>query len=74
MLIKIIILVLVFAFGAYVGFFYRDSSIKGIVVIKSGIDPDELIAWIENYTHNYEYIAPPTTGEIVKKIVSMKER
>ncbi len=38
-----------------------------------GIDPDELIAWIENYQHNYEYVAPPTTGEIIKKIREMDE-
>ena len=37
----------------------------------TGIDPKELVAWLENYTHNYEYIAPPTTGEIIRKINEM---
>lgn len=72
MLIKIIVLILVFSLGAYAGFSLKDDNIKDIVVIKSGIDPDELIAWIENYVHNYEYNSPPTTGEIVQKIISMK--
>lgn len=38
-----------------------------------GIDPDELIAWLENSAHNYEYVAPPTTGEIIRKIQEMDE-
>lgn len=38
-----------------------------------GIDPDELIAWLENSWHNYEYVAPPTTGEIIRKIQEMDE-
>ena len=36
-----------------------------------GIDPQALSAWIENHNDNYEYIAPPTTGEIIRKIKEM---
>lgn len=35
------------------------------------LDPQELIAWIENYRDNYEYISPPTASEIVAKIKEM---
>lgn len=42
------------------------------VVHDTGINPDELIAWLENYVHNYEYHAPPTTAEIIEKIREMK--
>lgn len=37
------------------------------------INGAELLAWIENYIHNYEYVAPPTTGEITRKIREMME-
>lgn len=49
----------------------RIDNIK-IDIIKEGIDPDELIAWIENQSENYEYLAPPTAGEITKKIREMQ--
>lgn len=38
---------------------------------KNSIDGNKLIAWIENYQHNYEYVAPPTTSEIIRKIQEM---
>ena len=38
-----------------------------------GINPNELISWLENYQYNYEYLAPPTTGEIIAKIRKMAE-
>ena len=38
-----------------------------------GIDPDELIAWIRNSNDNYEYIAPPSTSEIIRKIKEMSD-
>ena len=46
---------------------------KGTYQEKTGIDPDELVAWLENYTANYEYLSPPTTGEITRKIREMEE-
>lgn len=39
-----------------------------------GIDPQELIAWIQNWADNYEYIAPPTASDIISKIREMEER
>ena len=42
------------------------------VYIPRGVNPDALIAWIENHHDNYEYIAPPTSGEIIKKIKEME--
>ena len=38
---------------------------------KNSIDGNKLIAWLENYQHNYEYVAPPTTSEIIRKIQEM---
>lgn len=35
------------------------------------VDGCELIAWIENYQHNYEWVSPPTSGEIVGQIRRM---
>ena len=40
---------------------------------KRYIDPDKLITWLENYLYNYEYVSPPTTGEIIAKIQEMAE-
>lgn len=39
----------------------------------NGIDPNELIAWIQNGNDNYEYIAPPSTSEIIRKIKEMSD-
>ena len=49
------------------------SSLKKEIseIEKNSIDGNELIAWIENYQHNYEYVAPPTTSEIIRKIQEM---
>ena len=38
----------------------------------TGIDIDELIAWIRTDTDNYEYVGPPTTSEIIAKIKEME--
>lgn len=73
LIVKILIVFLMLLIGAYLGFVLGDST-EDITIVDKGIDPDELIAWIENYTHNYEFAAPPTTGEIIRKIRSMKKR
>lgn len=41
-------------------------------IIRDGIDPDELIAWIQNSNDNYEYVSPPTASEIITKIREME--
>ena len=63
-------------FGGTVGFLISAVlSVSGdedrTVYIPRGINPDALIAWIENHRDNYEYTAPPTTGEIIRKIEEM---
>lgn len=71
----VIIFVLACLIGFAVGglFAMATTSIKVVrVVHDTGIDPDALIAWIENYQHNYEHHAPPTTAEIIEKIREMK--
>lgn len=62
----------IFVAGYIVGFankkFLDEELNKG-----RRINPDKLIAWLENYLYNYEYVAPPTTGEIIAKIQEMAE-
>ena len=60
-----------FAVGGIVAMFTTRCTVERVVLTK-GINADELIAWLENYQHNYEYYAPPTTGEIIKRINEMK--
>ena len=71
--------VIVFGLACLIGFAIggifaiATTSVKIVKVVHdTGIDPDALIAWLENYVHNYEYHAPPTTGEIIRKIQEMK--
>jgi len=73
-------MIFVFVFALFIGFAIggifamATTSVKIVKVVHdTGIDPDALIAWIENYQHNYEYHAPPTTGEIIRKIREMRE-
>ena len=72
-------MIFVFVFALFIGFAIggifaiATTSVKIVKVVHdTGIDPDALIAWIENYQHNYEYHAPPTTGEIIKRIQEMR--
>ena len=61
-------------FGGTVGFLVASilsASADSSVYIQHGINPNELISWLENHNDNYEYIAPPTTGEIIRKIREM---
>ena len=62
-------------FGGTVGFLVASvlagSAEDSTVYIRDGINPNELISWLENHNDNYEYIAPPTTGEIIRKIKEM---
>lgn len=60
-----------FAIGGIVAIFTTRCTVER-VVCTHGINADELIAWIENYMHNYEYLNPPTSGEIIKKIREME--
>ena len=71
-------MIFVFVFALFIGFAIggifaiATTSVKIVKVVHdTGIDPDALIAWIENYQHNYEYVAPPTTSEIIRKIQEM---
>ena len=73
-------MIFVFIFALFIGFALggifalATTSVKIVKVVHdTGIDPDALIAWIENYQHNYEWVAPPTTGEIIRKIREMRE-
>ena len=73
-------MIFVFVFALFIGFAIggifamATTSVKIVKVVHdTGIDPDALIAWLENYQHNYEYNAPPTTGEIIRKIREMRE-
>lgn len=73
-------MIFVFIFALFIGFAIggifamATTSVKIVKVVHdTGIDPDALIAWIENYQHNYEWAAPPTTGEIIRKIREMRE-
>ena len=71
----VIIFVLACLIGFAVGglFAMATTSVKIVKVVHdTGIDPDALIAWIENYQHNYEWVSPPTTAEIIKRIQEMK--
>lgn len=72
-------MIFVFVFALFIGFAIggifamATTSVKIVKVVHdTGIDPDALIAWIENYQHNYEWVAPPTTAEIIKRIQEMK--
>ena len=72
-------MIFVFVFALFIGFAIggifalATTSVKIVKVVHdTGIDPDALIAWLENYVHNYEYHAPPTTAEIIEKIREMK--
>ena len=72
-------MIFVFIFALFIGFAIggifamATMSVKIVKVVHdTGIDPDALIAWIENYQHNYEWVAPPTTAEIIKRIQEMK--
>ena len=64
-------------FGGTVGFLTASVLASGsgsdteCIQIRDGIDPNELINWIENHTYNHEYTAPPTSGEIIRKIKEM---
>ena len=67
-------------FGGTVGFLVAgilatnaidEMTSRNTVYIPHGIDPDALIAWIENHNDNYEYMSPPTSGEIIRKIREM---
>lgn len=40
----------------------------------SCIDGEALIDWIQSNEYNYEYVAPPTTAEIIAKIKKMEGR
>lgn len=60
-----------FAIGGIVAIFTTRCTVER-VVCTHGINADELIAWIENRLHNYEYLNPPTSGEIIKKIRDME--
>ena len=69
-------------FGAIVGLLVAgvlaasaidEAPNRNTIYISRGIDPDALIAWIENRAHNYEYTAPPTSGEIIRKIQDMRK-
>ena len=73
-------MIFIFIFALFIGFAIggifamATTSVKIVKVVHdTGIDPDALIAWIENYQHNYEYHAPPTPGEIIRKIREMRE-
>lgn len=61
----------IFVVGYIVGF--TNKKFLDEIDKKRYIDPDKLIAWLENYLYNYEYVAPPTTGEIIAKIQEMAE-
>lgn len=72
-------MIFVFVFALFIGFAIggifamATTSVKIVKVVHdTGIDPDALMAWIENYQHNYEWVAPPTTAEIIKRIQEMK--
>lgn len=60
-----------FAIGEIEAIFKTHFTVER-VVLTQGINADELVAWIENYMHNYEYLDPPTTGEIIRKIRAME--
>ena len=71
--------VIIFGLACLIGFALgglfamATTSVKIVKVVHdTGIDPDELIAWIENYQHNYEWVSPPTTAEIIKRIQEMR--
>ena len=63
------------AIGASLMDVFWEGEVKrrGISIDGIGIDPEELVAWIENNMENYEYVAPPTAGEIICKIREMEE-
>lgn len=70
---------IVFAMGGLLGFVIGlivDDAVlqnkKTYTEYKAGIDPNKLVAWIECQLENYEYVAPPTAGEIVRKIREME--
>ena len=72
-------MIFIFIFALFIGFALggifamATTSVKIVKVVHdTGIDPDELIAWIENYQHNYEWVSPPTTAEIIKRIQEMR--
>ena len=72
-------MIFIFIFALFIGFAIggifaiATTSVKIVKVVHdTGIDPDALIAWIENYQHNYEWVSPPTTAEIIKRIQEMK--
>ncbi len=74
LLFMILFTALTFVLGFIAGFFDKELLRDELELEMSyGIDPDKLIAWIENYSHNYEYMAPPTTGEIIAKIQEMSK-
>lgn len=71
--------VIVFGLACLIGFAIggifaiATTSVKIVKVVHdTGIDPDALIAWLENYQHNYEWVSPPTTAEIINRIKEMK--
>lgn len=68
----ILAVIIAFAAGFLIGTITEDV-VEEKETYRDGIDPDELISWIENYQYNYEYVAPPTTGEIIAYIRKMKE-
>ncbi len=72
-------MIFVFVFALFIGFALggifavATTSVKIVKVVHdTGIDPDALIAWIENYQHNYEWVSPPTAAEIINRIQEMK--
>ena len=72
-------MIFVFVFALFIGFAIggifaiATTSVKIVKVVHdTGIDPDALIAWLENYQHNYEWVSPPTTAEIINRIKEMK--
>lgn len=61
--------------GFFIGIIVDDAVLqqkKVKTVYKPGIDPNKLVAWIECQLENYEYVAPPTAGEIIRKIREME--
>lgn len=53
----------------------REENIKMDNEIRSlkcnRIDGNELITWIEDFSHNAEYVSQPTSGDIIRKIEQM---
>ena len=58
--------------GVAITDYFRESEAQRdeLLIEHVGIDPDELIAWIDNLTCNYEEY--PTVNQIITKIREME--